>query len=221
MQNWRPGKNGTRAAMEIAFVIGAVLFAEWAVIPLFARNKKIGAIPIAAVLLFSSLSHHARRETARDIGLCGDNFVSALRQLVLWMIPAAALLFGIGWRMGSLHFNHPLSWQSLALSQFWLYLWGLAQQYALQGVVNRRAQEIWGSGARSILFSALLFSGLHLPNVWLSVATLGGGILWCAVYQRAPNLYSLALSHSIMTTVLSSTISSTTLHGMRVGFNYF
>ncbi len=52
-------------------------------------------------------------------------------------------------------------------------------------------------------------------------ATLLGGILWAAVYQRSPNLYALALSHSIMTTVLSSTIYSAVLHGMRVGYNYF
>ena len=95
------------------------------------------------------------------------------------------------------------------------------QQYALQAVVNRRAQEIWGKGWRSILFAAATFSALHLPNPWLMVATLAGGILWAAVYQKAPNLFALALSHSLITTVLSSAISPIVLHNMRVGNNYF
>jgi membrane protease YdiL (CAAX protease family) len=217
----RDGKGRARAAIEIALVTLCVLIAEWVIIPLFGRNKKIGMIPIAAVLLFSFLSHRSRRESAREIGFSGDNFLPAIRLLVIWMVPASAVLFAIGWWMGSVHFNHPLSWKGLALSQFWLYLWGVMQQYALQAVVNRRAQEIWGRGSLSILFTAFLFAALHLPNLWLMVATLAGGILWAAVYQRAPNLFALAISHSIMTTILSSTTSPSVMHGMRVGYNYF
>ncbi len=214
-------KRRAKAALEIVFVVFCVLVAEWAVIPVFGRNKKIGMIPIAVVLLFSALSHRARGESARDIGFNGWPFLPALRLLLLWMIPATVFLLVIGWQLGSLHFNHLLSWRSLLLSQFWLLLWGMMQQYALQAVVNRRAQEIWGKGAWSIIFVAFLFAALHLPNVWLTGATLLGGVLWAAVYQRAPNLYALAISHSIMTTVLSSTLSSALLHGMRVGYNYF
>ena len=210
-----------RAALEIGFVAFCVLAAEWAVLPIFGRNKKIGMIPIAVVLLFSALSHRARGESAGEIGFNGRDFFPAFRVLLLWMTPAAAILLALGWLLGSLHFHHTMSLRSLALSQFWLYLWGMMQQYALQAVVNRRAQEIWGKGARSILFAALLFAALHLPNLWLTAATLGGGALWAAVYQKTPNLYANALSHSMMTTILSSSISSATLHGMRVGYNYF
>ncbi len=214
-------KRRIRAAMEIAFVVFCVLISEWAVIPIFGRSKKIGMIPIAVVLVFCYFSHRARGESARDIGFSRSDFVTAFRLLLLWMITASAFLFILGWRLGSVHFNHSHSWRYLALSQLWLFLWGLMQQYALQAVVNRRAQEIWGKGVVSILFAALLFSALHVPNLWLMLATFLGGILWTAVYQKAPNLFALALSHSLMTTVLSSTISSALLHGLRVGYNYF
>lgn len=217
----RAARRPARAALEIAFVVSCVLIAEWAVIPIFGRNKRIGMIPIAVVLLFSLLAHRSRGENARDIGFSRHGFFAAFRMLLVWMIPAIIFLVLLGWLLGSLHFNHPLDLRSLALSQVLLYLWGMMQQYALQAVVNRRAQDIWGKGTRSVLFSALLFSALHLPNLWLALTTFCGGVLWAAVYQRRPNLYALALSHSIMTTVLSSTISSDVLHGMRVGYNYF
>lgn len=216
-----PAEDRTRAAVEICFVVVCVLIAEWAVIPIFGRNKTIGAIPIVAVLLFGFLSHRARGESATQLGLGGRNFLAALRLLAVWLVPASAILLGAGWAAGSLHFNHPASWNRLLLSQFWLLLWGLMQQYALQAIVNRRAQAIWGEGWPSIFFAALLFSVLHLPNLWLTAATLAGGILWAAVYQKAPNLYALALSHSLMTSVLSLSFSPVLLHGLRVGYHYF
>ncbi len=217
----QPIRRPVRAAIEIAFVTSCVLAAEWAIIPIFGRNKKIGMIPIAVVLLFSFLSHRSREEGAQEVGFTFHGFAAAFRMLLAWMIPATVFLAVLGWLLGSLHFNHPLNGRSLALSQFWLYLWGLMQQYTLQAVVNRRAQEVWGRGARSVLFCALLFAALHLPNPWLMLATFLGGVLWVYVYQRRPNLFALALSHSVMTTVLSSSISSALLHGMRVGYNYF
>ncbi len=219
--NGRSAGGRARAAAEIAFVVLCVLIAEWAIIPIYGRHNSIGMIPIAVVLIFGLLSHWTRRESASEIGFSTRNFLRALWLLILWMVPAAALLVIFGWFLGSLHFRLPRSWSMLALSQLWLFLWGLMQQYALQALVNRRTQEILGSGARSVIVVAMLFAALHFPNLWLMGATLAGGILWAAVYQEAPNLIALALSHSIMTTVLASSLSPVLLHGMRVGYNYF
>ncbi len=217
----RNGRLRTRASLEIVFVVFCVLVTEWAVIPIFGRSKKIGMIPVAVVLAFALLSHRSRGENAQDLGFGGRGFVPAFRVLLLWMVPASAFLFALGWKLGTLHSKLPESLSALALSQLWLFLWALMQQYALQAVVNRRAQEIWGNGARSIVIVAILFAGLHMPNFWLAAATFLGGLLWAAVYQKSPNLYALALSHSLMTTVLSSTVSSSLLHGLRVGYHYF
>jgi membrane protease YdiL (CAAX protease family) len=217
----RPGGSRARAAAEIAFVILCILAAEWCVIPLFGRNKAIGMIPVIVALLFCLLSHAARGENAREIGFSGRNFVPASRLLLSWMIPATVVLAVIGGVLGTLQFNWPRSVSGFALSQFLLFLWGLLQQYVLQGVVNRRAQEIFGKGRISIAAAALIFSALHFPNLWLMLATLAGGYLWAAVYQRVPNLYAVALSHCIMTNVLAFSLSPALLHGLRVGYNYY
>ncbi len=210
-----------RAAAEIAFVILCVFIAEWVVIPIFGRHSRVGMIPVAAVFVFGFFSHRTRGESARDIGFSGHNFGRASCLLLLWMIPAGVILLGAGFALGSLHRAFPLNPGGLFLSQLALFLWGLMQQYALQAIVNRRAQDIWGGGAVSIGVVALIFASLHLPNLWLTLATLVGGVFWAWVYQRAPNLLALALSHSLMTTVLASSLSKTLLHGLRVGYHYF
>ncbi len=68
---------------------------------------------------------------------------------------------------------------------------------------------------------ASIFGLLHLPNLLLTLATFIVGLFWAAVYQRASNLFALALSHSMMSVVLVSTVPASALHGMRVGFNYY
>ena len=98
--------------------------------------------------------------------------------------------------------------------------WGLLQQYALQGFINRRAQIVWGRGWSSVLTVALVFGALHLPNPWLTLATFAGGLLWAYVYQRAPNLLALGLAHGLMTWVLISTIPPAALYNLRVGFKF-
>jgi membrane protease YdiL (CAAX protease family) len=137
------------------------------------------------------------------------------------MIAAALFLALVGWLCGSLRMGGIRPGWPLIVTYFWLFLWGLLQQYPLQGFINRRAQMVWGRGAGSILFVASVFALLHLPNPWLTAATFCGGLLWAWQYQRAPNLFAAAFSHSLMTVVLVTTVPYSALGGMRVGYGYF
>jgi membrane protease YdiL (CAAX protease family) len=100
-------------------------------------------------------------------------------------------------------------------------LWALFQQFILQGFINRRAQMVLGPGLRSILLVAIVFSVVHLPNLPLAGITLLGGLVWAAVYQREPNLFALALSHSIVSIALALWLPPNLINSLRVGFKYF
>ncbi|MEJ7709300.1 MAG: CPBP family intramembrane glutamic endopeptidase [Pyrinomonadaceae bacterium] len=97
----------------------------------------------------------------------------------------------------------------------------LAQQYVMQGFINRRAQIVFGRGWRSIFAVALIFGLLHLPHGWLMMATFIEGLGWAYVFQRAPNLFALALSHAIMTRLTIAFIPDHFLHGLRVGWKFY
>lgn len=210
------------AAWEIASVVTSVLIAEWIAASVAGGSRFIVAIPIALAFGFMIASHRLRNETLHNLGFRFDNFLRAGALLLLPMLLVAVLCLVLGrWFGGRINF---LNWHagSPIVAQLALgFGWGLAQQYVLQGFVNRRAQLIVGKGWLSILLTAVVFSALHLPNAWLAVATFVGGAVWAAVYQRAPNLFALALSHSLMTWVIVSTLPASALHHLRIGFKYF
>lgn len=210
------------AAWEIASVASSILIAEWILAAMVGRSKFVVAIPIALAFIFMIYSHRLRGETLRDLGFRFDNFLPAVRLLLLPMLLTAGVCLLVGWWVAAeIDF---LRWHSgrPILGQLLLgFGWGLVQQYVLQSFINRRAQIVRGPGWLSILLVALVFGGLHLPNPWLMVVTFAGGVIWAAAYQRAPNIFALAVSHSIMTWVLVSTLPASALNHLRIGFKYF
>ena len=210
------------AAWEIASLFASSLIAEWILAAAAGRNRLIVAIPITLAFVLVISSHFLRRESLRELGFRFDNFPRAMKLLALPMIIVALLSLGLGLLLGArtdLFRWHPerhIAGQ-LALG----FGWGFLQQYVLQSFINRRAQIVWHRGVRSVLLTALIFAFLHFPNPYLMLVTFVGGVVWAFVYQRAPNLFALALSHSLMTWVIVSTLPMSALNHLRIGFKYF
>lgn len=209
------------AAWEIVSVVGSVVLAEWAVLALAGDSQLLLTLPVVVVLAFMFASHRLRGETARDVGWRLDNFREAARLLFLLLAPPAALLLAVGWLTGNLGLLRWGGGQTIFGAPALGVLWGLLQQYALQGFINRRAQMVWGKGWKSVLVVALVFGLLHLPNPLLTLSTFAGGLLWAYAYQRTPNLLALGLSHGLMTWALIASVPPAWLNNLRVGFKYF
>jgi membrane protease YdiL (CAAX protease family) len=210
------------AGWETASVVSSVLIAEWMAATGAGFTKAIIAVPVALAIVLVVLSHRLRSESMRDIGFRFDNFLRALSLLTVPVVATALLCLLVGWKLGtSVNFLrwHPNRY--LALQFAVGFCWALAQQYVLQGFVNRRAMILAGRGWVSILITATIFGLLHLPNIWITAITFVGGIIWAAIYQRVPNLFALAITHSVMTWFIVSTLPPSALHHLRVGLGYF
>src|SRR5207237_4600703 len=179
------------------------------------RGRLLLLIPVTMAVVLMLLSHRARGESAREVGWRLDNFSDAGRLLLPPMIAVSALLVGLGWYAGTLDFGRWEGGQTIMGVPGLSLVWGAIQQYALQGYINRRAQIALGRGASSVLLVALLFALFHLPNPSLTFATFAGGLLWAWVYQRAPNILALGLSHSLMTWIMISSVPPGVLHNLR------
>ena len=210
------------AGWEIASIASSVLMAEWLLAASAGLSRLIAAIPITLALIVIIWSQRLHHETLHEIGFRFDNFFRAVKLLLLPMIVVSLLAVLVGLALGKRpsffgwHADRPLAFQ-LAISAGW----GLLQHYVLQGFINRRAQIIWSTGWLSVLVTAIIFSLLHLPNPTLMVGTLIGGLIWASIYQRAPNLFALAVSHAAMSWVLVAAIPDSMLNHSRIGLKYF
>jgi membrane protease YdiL (CAAX protease family) len=209
------------AGWEVVAASTSALVAEWVVGTLAGRGRLLLLVPVTTAVVFMLVSHRVRGESAREVGWRLDNFWRAARLLLPPMVVVSALLVGWGWYAGTLDFGRWEGGQSIMGVPGLSLVWGPLQQYALQGFINRRAQVALGRGSLSVLLVGLLFAVFHLPNPWLTFATFAGGLLWAWVYQRAPNLLAVGLSHSLMTWVMISSVPPGALHNLRVGFKYF
>lgn len=209
------------AAWEIASVVASVLLAEWVVFSVGGGSQVLLFVPVTFAFALMFVSHRLRGESAREVGWRLDNFLEASRLLALLLFAPALLLLAFGWFNSNLNLVRWGGGQSILGMPALGILWGLLQQYALQGFINRRAQILWGRGWLSVFLVALVFGGLHLPNPLLSLMTFAGGLVWAYVYQRAPNLLALGLSHGLMTWVLVSSLPPASLYNLRVGFKFF
>jgi membrane protease YdiL (CAAX protease family) len=212
----------TLAAWEITSVVSSILIAEWILSAAMGRSRLVVSIPIFLAFVFMISSHRLRSESLRDLGFRFDNFLVTIKLLLLPMIAIAVLCLLAGWWFGGeMNFRRWHAGRPIAGQLLLGFGWGLLQQYVLQGFINRRAQLSLGAGWISILLVATVFAGLHLPNPWLTLVTFVGGLIWAAVYQTAPNLFALAVSHSLMTWILVSTLPASALNHLRIGLKYF
>jgi hypothetical protein len=74
--------------------------------------------------------------------------------------------------------------------------WALLQQYLICAVCTERWRIVTGNSACAVYLGALGFALLHSPNAALMLATLCGGLCWCALYLRERALLPLAASHA-------------------------
>ena len=169
------------------------------------------AVPVALVLVLGLWNALITGET----GVKPGALLRGLWATAIFTAAIAATLAVAGAVRGTLHVRPNLLTDGLALIG-----WGGGQQWILQTVFLRESQRAISRRA-GIVVAAVLFASLHLPNLWLTAATLIGAVGWCAIYDRYPNIIPLALSHAIATLMILSAFDEATSGRLRVGVAYF
>ena len=169
----------------------------------------LGTIPIVSFAL--------HREWPRTLGLRLDNLGRSAREVGVMTLAASAAILACGIGGGvALRVD-------AGLIPIWLVyvVWGLLQQLALQGFVQRRLSGAFRERRATALVSAALFASLHLPNPVLAPATLVAGYAWCRLYARTPNLVTLACSHATLAVLALAAFPPAWTHHLRVGPGYW
>jgi membrane protease YdiL (CAAX protease family) len=196
-------------------IVLIVLVQIWIVGPILNPGFLGRSIPIILVLVLSA----ARQLTVRGRwGLDPRSLVPASWQALVVTLPVVLLASAAVFLQLNVPPFHAL--KDLALTFGFLFPWALGQQFALQTVILEESLKTMKSGRKAVLIAGALFAALHLPNPFLTVATLAGGLIWCSIYRRSPNILPLAVSHALCSMALMAAFSREVTGGMRVGYSY-
>ncbi|MGD8868561.1 MAG: hypothetical protein PVI01_13060 [Gemmatimonadales bacterium] len=205
----------SRPAWEPATFVALALAYAWLIRPSGNDWLKIPFVAVIVVIPF--LSNYLHGDRLRDLGLRVDNLPPSLREVGIATVVGAVAVVSIGLLAG----NEPVFGRR-ALKSLLVYPgWGLIQQYALQSFTYRRIREAIGRPRVAAAVSAMAFAALHYPNLALAGMTLAGGYVWCRLFERHPNLFTLAVSHGWLAVLLRASWPNVWLHNLRIGPEYW
>jgi hypothetical protein len=170
------------------------------------------------MLLLIFALHQYRGETFATLGFKRGHPAHALARLSAYLAVLAFTLLILGFGFGSIR---AVPFEGAFLSLLLYCLWGLFQQYILNGYfVNRFSDFLPGHPQAIPLLAAAFFSLAHLPNWFLMIATAGGYV--CArIYLRYHNLYFLGMAHGVIGFLLYLVVPDTISHHMYLGPKWF
>jgi len=103
----------------------------------------------------------------------------------------------------------------------WRLTWSFLQEFCLLSFILNRFLDLLHRSAAAVLAASVLFALLHLPNPFLTLYTLGGGLILTLVFLRFPNLFAATLAHTLASLMASLFIPGAVTGSMRVGPLYW
>lgn len=122
-----------------------------------------------------------------------DNFTLVVRKILPVGVLSVIAFFAIGFYQNTIN----ITWHIIPI--LILYpIWGVIQQFLLIALMVGNMGDLKGKHLNNwaiILFSALLFSSIHYPFIWLMIGTFFLAIFYGFIYLREKNIYALGLFH--------------------------
>jgi membrane protease YdiL (CAAX protease family) len=127
---------------------------------------------------------------------------AAYHVVIVMTISLAVMCLGAGMALGYFLNGWDEAWNRISnwhiLITICMYLpWALLQQTLFQYYLLGRLLTLLPSRL-AIIFTGMAFGLVHLPDLWITLATVALGIIWTYWYHRYRVLTPLALSHATL-----------------------
>lgn len=170
-----------------------------------------------AIAGLMAASHWVHRERAAAIGFQSLNFRACVENFAPAVVLLGLMLLGFGQLLATIR---PVGFNAAMMAWCGYLPWGLFQQYILNGYFLNRLERVL-PGRAALMVSATLFSGAHLPNLFLMGVTLLLGYCSAWVYSRYRNLYFLGGAHGTLGFLLYLVVPDSVSHHLVVGPGWF
>ena len=133
------------------------------------------------------------KQVLKDWGFRRDNFKKALKLVLPFGLVSVVSFIVIGLIQDSLN----VTWHILPLLITYP-IWGVIQQFLTIGLVAGNLSTLKSIKLRKsgvVFFTAVLFSVVHYPSIWLMIGTFILALFYGYVYLKVKNLYVLGLFH--------------------------
>lgn len=129
----------------------------------------------------------------KDWGFRWDNFKTVLKQMLPFAVISITVFFIVGYIQGTIN----MTWHIIPLLITYP-VWGSVQQFLTIGLLAGNLKDIKRVKLNKtliILVTAVFFSVVHYPSVWLMIGTFILALFYGYIYLKAKNLYVLGLFH--------------------------
>ena len=187
----RPASDKVRILEIVAVVltgIGKFVFMDY-------FNWRLPFVIIAVLGWSAYVFYRFKRNKSvlKDWGFRRDNFKFVLKSTLPFALVSIALFFLVGFIQGTIN----LTWHIIPLLITYP-IWGSVQQFLTIGLLAGNLNELKRLNLSKkiiILLTAIFFSIVHYPSIWLMIGTFVLAIFYGYIYLKAKNIYVLGLIH--------------------------
>ncbi|GAB5565334.1 MAG: hypothetical protein Wins2KO_23970 [Winogradskyella sp.] len=150
-------------------------------------------VAILAWTIYVFYRYKKNKNVIKDWGFRLDNFVSTLKLMMPFAIFSVITIFIVGLLQGSINFT----WHFIQILISYP-IWGSIQQFLTIGLLAGNLSNMKSVKLKRfsiILITAIFFSIVHFPSIWLMIGTFILALYYGFIYLKSKNLYALGLLH--------------------------
>ncbi|WP_299526342.1 CPBP family intramembrane glutamic endopeptidase [Winogradskyella sp.] len=128
-----------------------------------------------------------------DWGFRWDNFKVVIRLMLPFAMVSVLLFLIVGYVQGTIN----LTWHIIPVLITYP-IWGSIQQFLIIGLLAGNLKDLKKVKLKKnfiILLTAVFFSIVHFPSLWLMLGTFILALFYGYIYLKAKNIYALGLLH--------------------------